>query len=49
VQPNLTSLVLPFVEGVHVEALFSWTDGNHNLVVTWPRGTPASEVKAYFD
>jgi hypothetical protein len=47
-QNGVTSLVLPFVEGVDLEARFSWTDKSARLYVTWPRGTPMPASKGRF-
>ena len=47
-QNNVTSLVLPFVEGVDVEALFTWTDKKAKLHVWWPRGAPEPPPKGKF-
>jgi serine/threonine protein kinase len=45
---NVTSLVLPYLEGTSVEALFSWTDKSKKLLITWPRGTPLPTAKGRF-
>ena len=45
---QVTSLVLPFVEGVNLEAVFSWTDKRAKLHVAWPRGAPMPAVKGRF-
>jgi hypothetical protein len=45
---NVTTLVLPYEDGVNVEALFSWSDKSKRLLVTWPRGTPLPAVKGRF-
>jgi hypothetical protein len=45
---GVTTLVLPYVEGMNAEALFSWTDKSKRLLVTWPLGTPLPAVKARF-
>lgn len=46
---GITSLVLPYVEGVDVTAIFSWTNKSHRLVVSWPRGAPKPTVLATFE
>jgi serine/threonine protein kinase len=45
---GVTSLLLPFVEGVAVEAIFAWTDKRAKLTVSWPRGTPMPASKGQF-
>jgi hypothetical protein len=47
-QGGVTSLLLPFVEGVDLEARFSWTDKSQRLYVSWPRGTPMPASKGRF-
>jgi prepilin-type processing-associated H-X9-DG protein len=45
---HVTSLVLPYVDGINVEALFSWTDKSKKLLIAWPHGAPLPVVKARF-
>lgn len=45
---GVTSLVLPFVEGVDVEAAFGWSDKKMKLHVFWPRGAPEPPAKGSF-
>ena len=47
-QNAVTSLVMPFEDGVQVEATFSWTDKSHKLTVSWPRGAPKPPVVGTF-
>ena len=47
-QNDVTSLVLPFVEGVDVKAEFGWTDKKMQLHVWWPRGAPEPPPKGKF-
>jgi hypothetical protein len=47
--PGVTSLVLPFVEGIDFAADFSWTDKSHKLVVSWPRGNQKPVVVGVFE
>jgi hypothetical protein len=35
---GMMSLIVPYVEGTALEAVFSWTKKSHKLMVTWPRG-----------
>lgn len=46
---GVTSLVVPFVSGVHLEAMFSWTDKAHKLVVKWPNGAPQPPIVGVFE
>jgi hypothetical protein len=46
---GVTSLVVPFVDGIDLEAEFSWTDKSHKLVVKWPRGAPMPQVAFVFE
>lgn len=48
VKGAITSLVTPFVVGVHTEARFSWSDKARTLVVTWPDGAPRPATVAAF-
>jgi hypothetical protein len=47
-QNQVTSLLLPFVEGADLEARFSWTDKSERLYVAWPLGAPMPAVKGRF-
>jgi hypothetical protein len=44
-----TSLLLRYVSGTHVEAIFSWTDKSHLFVSEWPRGAPEPTIKGVFE
>ena len=46
---GVTSLITPFVNGVHLEAAFSWTDKSHKLVVDWPNGAPKPTIMGVFE
>ena len=46
---GIASLLVPFVSGIHVEAVFSWSDKSHKLVVDWPRGAPQPAMKGVFE
>ena len=46
---GVTSMVMPFVEGADIEAVFSWTDKSHKLVVRWPRGSAKPVVVGVFE
>lgn len=46
---GVTSVVFPFVEGTDVEAVFSWTDKSHKLVVRWPRGSAKPVIVGVFE
>ncbi len=46
---DVTSLVVAFVEGVRVEALFSWSDKSHKLVVRWDKGAPKPTAFGEFE
>lgn len=37
---DVTTLVAQYIDGVDVEALFSWTDKQAHLVLWWPGGKP---------
>jgi len=47
--PGVTSLVVPFVEGIDFAADFSWTDKSHKLVVSWPLGNQKPVVVGVFE
>lgn len=46
---GITSLVVPFVEGIDFAADFSWTDKSHTLSVAWPRGSARPVVVGVFE
>ena len=37
---GVASLVTPYFPGTHLEAVFSWTDKSHKLVLDWPKDAP---------
>jgi hypothetical protein len=45
---DVASLVCPFVDGVHFEAEFKWTDKKKKLVVKWPHGAPKPPAMGVF-
>ncbi len=45
---GVSSLVTPFVEGIHLKAVFSWTDKSHQLVLVWPRGSNKPTILGSF-
>ena len=45
---GVASLVVRFVEGVDVQAQFTWSDRSHALRVWWPRGAPEPPPKGEF-
>ena len=40
---------MPYMSGTHLEAVFTWTDKSHKLVVDWPRGAPKPPILAVFE
>ncbi len=48
VNGGITSLVVPFVEGINFEAYFGWTDKGHDLAISWPRGSKQPDVVGVF-
>ena len=46
---GITSLIVPYVEGIDFEADFSWTDKSHKLVVKWPHRAPKPAVVGVFE
>ena len=46
---GVTSMIIPFVEGIDAEAMFSWTDKSHPLKLSWPRGAPKPTVIGVFE
>lgn len=46
---GVTSMVTLFTEGTHFEAVFSWTDKSHKLVLDWPKGAPKPQILGLFE
>jgi hypothetical protein len=46
---GVTSLIVPFVEGVDFAADFSWTDKSHTFTMKWPRGAPRPTIVGVFE
>ena len=46
---GVTSIVTLFTEGTHLEAVFSWTDKSHKLVLDWPKGAPKPPILGVFE
>jgi hypothetical protein len=46
---GVTSLVTPYFPGTHLEAVFSWTDKSHKLVLDWPKGAPKPAILGVFE
>lgn len=46
---GVTSLVVPYVSGLNLEAIFSWTDKSHKLAVKWPNGAPQPPIVGVFE
>lgn len=46
---GVASLVVRFVEGVSIDAVFTWTDDSRTLHIAWPRNTPEPVAKGVFD
>ncbi len=44
-----TSLVLPYLEGIAAEFVFSWTDKSHKLTLSWPKGAPRPLLLGVFE
>jgi hypothetical protein len=40
VSGDVVSLVFPFVDGTDFAATFTWSDGSHQMVASWPHGSP---------
>lgn len=49
VSAGVTSLIVPFIEGIDFAADFSWTDNSHRLTVQWPRGSARPVVVGVFE
>jgi hypothetical protein len=45
---GVTSLIIPYVEGTHLEATFSWTDKGYPLTIEWPKGAKMPTVLGAF-
>jgi hypothetical protein len=45
---GVTSLVIPFVEGLDLEAAFAWTDRTEKFLSRWPRGAPKPSLMGEF-
>lgn len=48
VNGGITSLIVPYVEGINFEAYFGWTDKGHDLAISWPRGSKQPDVVGVF-
>jgi hypothetical protein len=46
---GIASMVVPFVEGINLEAVFSWTNKSHLLTVKWPKGSNRPVVVGVFE
>jgi hypothetical protein len=46
---GVTSLVTPFMDGTHLEAVFSWTDKSHKLVLDWPKDKPKPQILGVYE
>jgi hypothetical protein len=46
---GVTSVVLPFVEGIDATFRFAWTDKSHPLHLTWPRRSPMPNILGEFE
>lgn len=46
---GVASLVIPYVEGIDAEVLFSWTDKSHVLKLRWPKGSPKPAFFGVFE
>jgi hypothetical protein len=46
---GIMSLILPYVEGTDFEAVFSWTEQSHKLVVKWPKGSKQPVMVGVFE
>ena len=45
---GVSSMIVPYVEGTHVEATFSWTDKAYPLTIDWPKGNKMPTVLGSF-
>ena len=41
---GVTSVVTPVLRGKSCAVAFTWTEGQHDLVVTWPGGAPRPSI-----
>lgn len=46
---GVSSLIVPFIEGVDLAADFSWSNRSHTLTIQWPRGAPKPTAFGAFD
>jgi hypothetical protein len=46
---GVTSLVTPYIDGTDLEAVFSWTDKSHKLVLSWPKGASKPPIHGVFE
>jgi hypothetical protein len=46
---GVESLIVPVVEGMNFEAVFSWTDKSHPLTIKWPKGSKMPVVVGVFE
>ena len=46
---DVMSLILPYVEGTHFEAMFSWSAKGHKLVIDWPKGNKQPTIVGVFE
>jgi hypothetical protein len=46
---DVTSLVMPYVEGTDFEGVFSWSKKSHKLVVKWPKGNKQPVIVGTFE
>lgn len=49
VDHGIVSLVVPYVEGINVRFVFTWSDTAHPLELKWPRGAPKPIVLGVFE
>ena len=47
--PGVTSLVVPYIEGTDLEAVFSWTDKAYKLKAAWPKGSKQPAIVGVFE
>jgi hypothetical protein len=48
VSGGIVSLVFPFADGTDFAATFTWTDGSHQMVASWPHGSPTPAAVGEF-
>ena len=46
---GVTSLIVPYVEGINLEATFAWTDKSYKLVINWPKGAKMPPMIGAFE